>query len=338
VKFDSKTYVIHYKKGKIIEEGLGLAFYASTRKSSIEAVPVGSKDIPFIFTESTSDFQTVTVQGQITYKVDDPKKLASVMDFTVDFYGDYKTNDSEKLEQRLINEAQTASTSLIQTMELRQAITNAKNIQQKIFEGLTQSDTVNSLGIRIMAINIIAIKPTPEMAKALETTTREKLQQEADQAIYERRNFAVEQERIIKESVLNTEIAMQEKQKQIAEKRMERERLEKENKKTLRLLEVNADIEVEKQKQQLIDIQIENDKKLADSEKYSIAAKLEPYKNMDWRILSSIVPKSAKNEIAMAFRHLAENAENIKNLNISPNLLQSLLSQESEYPDIQQHQ
>lgn len=59
------------------------------------------------------------------------------------------------------------------------------------------------------------------MSKALETGTREKLQQEADEAIYERRNFAVEQECKIKESELNTEIAVEEKQKQITEKKME---------------------------------------------------------------------------------------------------------------------
>ena len=52
------------------------------------------------------------------------------------------------------------------------------------------------------------------MERALETETREKLQQEADQAIYLRRNFAVEQERKIKESELNTEIAVEEKKKQ----------------------------------------------------------------------------------------------------------------------------
>ena len=62
-----------------------------------------------------------------------------------------------------------------------------------------------------MGVNILAVRAVPEMTRALETSTREKLQQEADQAIYERRNFAVEQERKIKESELNTEIAIEEK-------------------------------------------------------------------------------------------------------------------------------
>jgi len=330
IKFDSKTYVIHYKKGKIINEGPGLAFYASKRKSSIEAITLGSKDIPFIFTVSTSDFQTVTVQGQLTYMIDDPKKISSVLDFTVDLQATNKTDDAQKLEQRLVNEAQTASTAYIQGMDLRSAITNAKMIQDKIFNGLSSSEIVNSLGIKIMSINIIAVKPTPEMSKALETTTREKLQQEADQAIFLRRNFAVEQERIIKESELNTEIAVQEKQKQIAVKIMEKEQMEQENKKKIRIMRVDADIEIETKRKTLIDSKIENENKLSDSTKYKIAAQLEPYKNIDWKIVSALSHNSPQGDIALAFRELAENAENIQTLNITPDLLKSIIPQKNK--------
>lgn len=325
IKFDAMTYVMHYRKGQMKQEGKGLAFYASNRKSSIVAVPMGSSDIPFIFSEATSDFQKISVQGQITYKIEDPKKLAEVLDFTVDIEGIRKTKDEDKMEQRLVNEAQTATTSFIQGMELKEAITNARLIQQKIFEGISEAETVKSLGIKIMSINVIAVKPTPEMSKALETSTREKLQQEADEAIYKRRNFAVEQERKIRETELNTEIAVQEKQKQIAEKRMEKDELEEENRKKLRLMKVEADIQAEEKRKSLVDIKIENDKKIADADKYKIAAKLEPYKDLDWKVINALSPNhSAKNDIAIAFRELAENANNIQNLNITPDLLQEI--------------
>jgi len=324
VKFDSMTYVIHYKKGREVDKGKGLAFYSSKRKSSIVAVPLGSSDIPFIFTETTSDFQSITVQGQITYQIDDPDKLAKILDFTVDFEGDRKTTDEEKLEQRLVNEAQTATTSFIQSIQLTAAITNAKLIQQKIYEGITTSETTSSLGLKILSVNVIAVKPTPDMAKALETATREKLQQDADEAIYTRRNFAVEQERTIKETELNTEIAVQEKQKQISQKRMEKEQLEQENNKKLRLMKIDADIETEDKRKSYIKSKVENEKLLADTEKYKLEAKLSPYKEIDWKIISALSNNSAENDIALAFRELAGNAQNIQNLNISPDLLQSL--------------
>lgn len=324
------TYVIHFKNGKMKKEGRGLSFFYASMSSSIVAVPMGSNDIQFIFNESTSDFQTVSVQGQITYKIEKPKDLAEVLNYTVNEKGKLNTNDHEKLKQRLINEAQTAATTFIQSMSLKDSITNAKLIEEKINEGLNESDAANSLGVSIMSVNVIAVKPTPEMSKALETTTREALQQEADAAIYERRNFAVEQERKIKESELNTEIAVQEKQKQIAEKRMEKEHLEEENQRKLREMRVDADIAVEDKRKQLIDAKTENEMKEADAKKYSIQAQLDPYKDMDWKIISAMNNKgnSAKNDIAIAFREMAEQATTINNLNITPDLLQSLTESE----------
>ena len=63
---------------------------------------------------------------------------------------------------------------------------------------------------------MLAVKPKPETAKALEAEAREALLRRADEAIYTRRNAAVEQERMIKENELATEIAVENKKHQIA--------------------------------------------------------------------------------------------------------------------------
>jgi hypothetical protein len=326
IKFDAMTYVMQYKNGTLKKEGRGLSFFYLVRRSSMVAVPMGSNDIQFIFSETTSDFQSVSIQGQITYKIEKPKQLAEILNFTVNDFGKLNTDDNEKLKQRMVNEAQSAATTFIQSMTLKEAIKNAKLIQEKINEGITGSDAVNSLGVSVMSVSVIAVKPTPEMSKALETTTREALQQEADAAIYERRNFAVEQERKIRESELNTEIAVQEKEKQIAEKRMEKEHLEEENSRKLREMRIAADVAVEDKRKAFISLKAENEMKEADAKKYSLNAQLEPYKSMDWKILSAMNNQgnSAKNDIAIAFREMAENAKIIQNLNITPDLLQSL--------------
>jgi len=113
IKFDSMTYVIHFKNGKIKREGRGLSFFYFLPNSSIVAIPMGSNDLPFIFNESTNDYQTVTIQGQISYKINTPKTLADILDFTVNDTGQYKKNDIENLNQRIINIAQTATSSYI---------------------------------------------------------------------------------------------------------------------------------------------------------------------------------------------------------------------------------
>jgi hypothetical protein len=325
------TYVLQFTNGNIKKEGRGLSFFYFAPNSSIVAIPMGSNDLPFIFSESTNDYQSVTIQGQISYKISKPKELADVLDFTVNDYGQYKKNDIEKLNQRIINEAQTATSSYVHGIKLKEAIRSAKAIQERITEGLKSSPAISMLGIEILGANVLAISATPEMARALETDTREKLQQEADQAIYERRKFAVEQERIIKETELNTEIAVEEKQKQIAEKKMESEVQKADNERKLREMKLGADIAVENQRKQFIEQKTTNDKKEAETQGFVIETTLKPYKDIDWKTLTALNNNpDPRFNIALAFRQLAENADKIGNLNISPELLDSLLNDKHE--------
>lgn len=332
IKFDPMVYVIHYKNGKVIREGRGLSFFYFAPNSSIVAIPLGSSDMQFIFNESTADFQTVSIQGQIVYKIENSMQLAELLDFSVDEKGSYKNKDHEKLNQRLVCEAQTAASAFIQGLTLRESLRSAKKIEEKIIAGLKASNAVSILGVTPLSVNILAVRATPEMERALEAETREALQQEADHAIHERRNNAVEQERIIKESELNTEIAVEEKKKQITEKKMEAEILIEQNKRRIREMAMDADIAVETLRKSLIDIKTENDKKEADSQGYTLTATLSPYKDMDWRILSAINKDALdpRLNIALAFRELAERADKIGTLNISPDLLESLLNAENK--------
>lgn len=332
IKFDSMNYVIHYRNGKIKKEGRGLSFFYFNPNSSIISIPIQSNDFQFVFNETTKDYQEVTLQGQITYKIDSPKQLAETLDFTVNTKKQYLKNDFEKIQQRIINEAQTASSSIIQSLSLKEALRQLKEIENEIFINVQKSKTIQMLGLEILSTNILGVTPNPEMARALEAQTRESLQKEADQAVYERRNFAVEQERIIKESELNTEIAIEEKQKQIVEKKMETDVVKQGNKQKLKEMEMTSNISLEDQKKELIDIQITNEKKEADVKEYVLNANLKPYKELNWKTLMAISNSgnNPSNNIALAFRELAENADKIGNLNISPELLDSIIRNKSK--------
>lgn len=326
-KFDAMTYVIHFKNGHVSKKGRGLSFFYFSPNSSIAAIPLGSNDLPFIFEESTNDYQSISIQGQVSYKIGNPEQLAELLDFTVDDRGVYKKNDIEKLNQRIINEAQTATSSYIHELGLKDSIRSAKSIETKIKDGLQTSQALSILGLEILAVNILAVKATPEMTRALETETREKLSQEADQAVYTRRNFAVEQERKIKESELNTEIAVEEKKKQIDEKKMEAEMQKAENDRKLREMKVQADIAVENQRKLLIEQKNANEMKEADAKGYVMETTLKPYKEMDWKLITALHNNSdPKFSVALAFRQLAENADKIGTLNITPELLDSILN------------
>src|SRR5882724_8833920 len=104
IKVQPTTYLLEYRKGQIVREGTGLAFFYYAPTTSLIAVPTASNEVPFIFEETTVDFQKVSIQGQITYRVTEPKKLAALMNFTLAANGQaYASDDPEKLPQRLIN-------------------------------------------------------------------------------------------------------------------------------------------------------------------------------------------------------------------------------------------
>jgi regulator of protease activity HflC (stomatin/prohibitin superfamily) len=192
-------------------------------------VPLSSSDCHFIFTETTLDYQEVSLQGQVTYKVQDPKKVIDNLNLSVNTKGQYLSKDIEKLEHRIIGQLQSSASSILKRLELKKALTKLTDIETELLNKVSESSTYDQLGIEILRINLLGIKPNPEMARALEAQKREELQKDADKAIYERRNFSVEQERMIKESELKTEVAIEEKQKEIAEKKLETEVVKQEN-------------------------------------------------------------------------------------------------------------
>src|SRR6266581_9221174 len=120
IKVPPTTYVLHYQNGKIRREGAGLSFFYWAPTSSIVAVPLASADVPFVFQEATSDFQSVTIQGQLTYRVADPKRLASLLDFSVDARRAYHSDDPRKLPERLVHTMHTLTRAITQRLPLRE--------------------------------------------------------------------------------------------------------------------------------------------------------------------------------------------------------------------------
>jgi regulator of protease activity HflC (stomatin/prohibitin superfamily) len=326
-KFDSSQYVVLFKKGKVVKKGKGLAFWYFSPNSSISVAPLNSSDFQFLFKETTKDYQEVSLQGQVTYKVNDPQKVIDNLNLTVDKRGHYISKDIEKLEQRIIGELQAAASSILKKMELKIALNQLKEMEENLLEIVSKSKTYDLLGIELQRINLLGINPNPDLARALEAQKREELQKDADRAIYERRNFSVEQERMIKESELKTEIAVEEKQKQIAEKKLETEVVKQENSRRIQEMEIETQVSIQKKTNEYIDLKVQNEKKEADLKEYVINASVRPIQELDWKVLMAMNQSTLdpKLQMALGFRELAENAGNIGNLNISPDLISSIL-------------
>src|SRR5579871_2421609 len=168
MKVPPTTYVMLYKYGKIKREGAGLSFFYYAPTSTIVAVPIASTDAPFVFQEATADFQSVTIQGQFTYRVADPKRLASLLDFSVDARNAYSSDDPRKLPERLVHTLQTLTRSITQRLALKEVLVSSDDIVAEALEKFRASEAVRDLGIEVLSLSILAIKPTPETSRALE--------------------------------------------------------------------------------------------------------------------------------------------------------------------------
>lgn len=327
-KFQPNDYVLQYKSGKVVKEGVGLSFFFYAPTTSLVLVPIGSAEAPFIFEEVTSDYQGITIQGQVTYRIADSKKIAVLLNFSLDRPGrGYVSEDPGKLPQRIVNIVQVLAKKEVQGMGLRGALRAAEALVATICEGLKSSAEIASLGLEILGLSILAITPNKETARALEAEAREQILKEADDAIYSRRNASVEQERRIKENELNTEIAVENKKRQIREAQMDAEKSVQERKHGLAQAQMAFNIQQEEEKKKLVGLAVQNAREEADASAYAIAATMKAFQGVEAGVIQALASTgmSPQQLIASAFLGLAEKAEKIGQVNISPELLQELL-------------
>lgn len=322
-------YIIHYQNGQIKRSGSGLSFLYYRPTSAVALVPVGSADVPFIFNEATADFQPVTVQGQFTYRIVAPQLVASILDYTVEGSpAIYNSDDVEKLPQRLVNLLHVAIRAEVGKLGLREAIQGSVQIAAASLQRVINEPAAAALGVEILDLSILAIKPAPETARALEAEAREAMLRHADEAIYDRRNAAVEQERRIKENELNTELAIEAKQRQIREAKVDADLAVEMKQQQIRETMLDGQIRLEQERKQLVAAQVDNAQHQADAHAYAVEASLRPLQQLDddTRQLLSMQSAEPRLMISQALKELAKNASKIGQLNISPDLLESLLA------------
>jgi hypothetical protein len=328
VKAQPTTYLLQYRGGKVVREGAGLSLFYYLPLSTVAAVPVGSRDVPFIFELVTHDFQAVTVQGQVAFRVAEPRKAAGMLDFALKPDGrGYVSEDPQRLAERVIALSEVLLQQSIKGLPLKDALRASETLASQVASGLGAHAEVTALGLEVLGVSVLAIKPTPETARALEAEARESILRSADEAIFARRNSAVEQERAIRESELDTEVAVEQKKRLIRETQMEAEASVRRKKNELRSAEMEADITLEERRKSLVAGQAENTRTLAEAEAHRVAAVMKALERADPRVVQALAASGMQpgQLIAQAFGGIAERAERIGSLNISPELLQTLM-------------
>jgi flagellar biosynthesis GTPase FlhF len=338
-KFAPGYHVFRYKNGKLAKQGDGLSFFYFSPFTSLVVVKTGTADAHFMFSEVTVDFQEVTIQGQLTYRISDPLKTVNMLNHTVNNRTlTYITGDPQKLPERLINLALVATKSVMKSLPLKEALASGDLFASGIFSSLKEDAMVAELGIDVLSVTVAAVKPNAETARALEAQTREQILRESDDALFQRRNAAVEQERAIRENELNTEIAVEDKNREIREKQMLSQLLVQQKEQQMReeALEHNIlqeerslkhNISQEERNKDLVELQTQNQRKQSDARAYEVSAILKAYTDANPEIIKLLANANMDTGklMSLAFQDIASNADKIGQLNISPDLLREIL-------------
>lgn len=329
-KADSSTYAIKTVDGKVRRSGKGISFFYHSATTSISTVDVGAQEAPFIFNLQTADFQTLSVQGQVSFRIANPLQASELLNFNLKKNGiNYVSEDPRKLGDRVVRTVQSIVQSRIQAEPLRNALLLNQPLVSLLGAKLKEAPSLTALGIEVLDVGIATIKPTTETARALEAEAREMILKEADDAIYARRKFAVEQERTIKEAELQTELSVQEKEQEIQESRIANERTLLRGEMETAREKLQGEIDAEAQRQQFVSLSAENTQTEADAEAYAINARMTafsalPVENLKAMALANMAPDQL---MAMAFESLAQNAGKIGELTITPDLFGQLVKQ-----------
>lgn len=226
VRGEPTAHLLFFKNGRARASGRGLAFWFSPLGASLAEVPLDDRELPFLFHARAADFQDVTVQGVITYRVVAPDVLAQRVDFAIcTRTGAHVRQPLDKLAAIVTERAQELSVGDIARSPLRAVLDEGiERVRAAIHSGLASDDGLSSMGIEIVSTRVSSIKPTAEMERALQMPAREAIQQQADEATFARRALAVEKERAIAENELSNKIELAKKREQLIEQEGQNDR------------------------------------------------------------------------------------------------------------------
>ncbi|ACY18836.1 SPFH domain-containing protein [Haliangium ochraceum] len=226
LRAEPSSHIIKYKDGRSHRSGRGMSLWFLPMSTALAEVPVDDRELSFLFHGRTSDFQDVTTQGVITYRVAVPEVTAERIDFSIDLKaGVHLEQPLEKLALFLNELAQQFAWAYVVRTPVRELLVSGREkVRQDIISGFEHESGLEALGIEIVSVRVSSIKPSADLEKALETKTREKIQQEADEAMFERRALAVEKERAIAENELQNQIALATREEQLIAQQGQNER------------------------------------------------------------------------------------------------------------------
>jgi regulator of protease activity HflC (stomatin/prohibitin superfamily) len=326
LRAEPNQYILHYKNGRLARRGPGLAYWFNPLSAAVAQLPVEDCEATFLLQERSSDFQEVTVQCTLTYRVADPERAAARVNFAISMHsGHWAEQPLERLTSLWSQRALQPARSYVTSTPLADALrTGADAIRGRIIETLNADAEITAMGLTLVTVLVNRVSPSADLEKALQTPTREAIQQKADEASFQRRALAVEKERAIKENELATEIELAKRQEQLIAQQGAN-----------RLLEVRQAADAERNR-----TQAEAERRTIEAEGLARDARIAAGAKVDARRMMADARLAAEAQklgiwrdaprhvlMGLALQEFAGKVSGINHLNLSPDLLGQSLQQ-----------
>lgn len=301
---DASAHVQLFRSGRRVRSGRGLAFWFRPDGASISEIPMDDRQLPFVLKGQSADFQELTLQGSVIWRVAEPETLGERVDFTLDLKTGLGIGEPmDQLSALLVSLVGQFANAYLAGHGVRALLdTGVAPLQAIIADGFAGETTLAAMGLTLVGIHIAALQPSSELARALQAPTFESLQQQADEAIFARRALAVEKERAIAENELNNQIELAARQKDLIARETANDQARVEAQ--AEAMKVHAEAEAGRIRTV--------DQAAADMEQ----ARMAVYRELPPAVL-----------MGLAARDFAGKLEHIDNLSITPDMLSSLLGQ-----------
>jgi len=314
LRADTTAYVQHLRNGRVKHAGPGLAFWFRPGTAALAEVPLDDREQALLFHARTADFQDVTVQATVNFRVVDPALAATRIDFGIaPETGLWNATPMALLGGLLTELAQQPALEQLAGMTMAHALGHGIGpVRDRVATALADDVRLAERGLAVTDVRVVAIRTDPELERALQTDTREQVQQAADKATFERRAMAVERERAIAENELQNQIELAKREEDLVTQEGQNERQRATEKAAAGRIATEANAE---QRRLIADATADTTRLVGQAEADAEAAKLVAYRELDQATL-----------LALALKELAGNVPDINNLTITPDLLAPLLA------------
>ena len=313
LRAETHAHVVRARGGKVVAQWRGLAFWFRPLTHSVAEVPLDDRELTFLAHGRARDFQEVTVQGAVTWRIVDAARAAERVDFSLDLRtGRWRHRPVEQLEGLLTGLAEqvvqraVASHPVAELMAASLAAT-----QSHIAEAIMGLTVLAELGVRVEGVRVGDLRPSPEVERALQTPARERIQQSADEATFARRALAVDKERAIAENELANRIELAKREADLIEQRGRNAHREAEELAAARKVEAAGEAE---RVQLAAEAEASRIRQTLLAKAEGEAARLALYRDLPQSVI-----------VALAAQSFAEKLNKIEHLNVSPELLGPLL-------------